>query len=115
MLTQDRIIEFSANHFGFTLDELKVKHGTKGAKRRELAIARQITMNALRVHTNLTIKSIGEIFNRDHTTVINAFKVVKDFRFIDRIFEREYSEYERQLCEMIELGPVNWIVEEKTA
>jgi chromosomal replication initiation ATPase DnaA len=97
MNTADKIIKLSANHFGTTVEMLKMKHGIKGAKRKELALARQCIMVAIRANTNLTIKSIGELFGRDHSTVLNAFRVIKDYQFLNKTFAREFAEYEQML------------------
>lgn len=41
-----------------------------------IAAARQLAMAIIRRDTNLSLVEVGEIFNRDHGTVIHALKAV---------------------------------------
>lgn len=61
-------------YFGYSLDMLKVKN-----RKRELVFPRQIGMY---LHTKLTryaLETIGEIYNRDHTTVMHGRDTIIDF------------------------------------
>gem|GEM_PF-7076868 len=53
--------------------------GIRGKKRVGMLImARHMSMYLIRTRAKLTLKSIGDLFGRDHTTVINAIKSIKD-------------------------------------
>jgi chromosomal replication initiator protein len=51
---------------------------TNCTRRREVVFARQISMRMLNHFTEMSLKSIGQIFNRDHTTVIHARERLSD-------------------------------------
>jgi chromosomal replication initiator protein len=66
--TVDRIVELSADAFGFTVDEM-LSHDRRPA----LASARQVAMYLAREHTGETLPAIGRRFGgRNHTTVMHA-------------------------------------------
>jgi chromosomal replication initiator protein len=68
--TIDRILELSAETFGFSVDEL-LSHDRRPA----LAWARQVAMYLAREQTNETLPAIGRRFGgRNHTTVMHACK-----------------------------------------
>jgi chromosomal replication initiator protein len=68
--TIDRILEFAAEAFGFTVAEL-LSHD----RRPPLARARQVAMYLAREHTGETLPAIGRRFGgRNHTTVMHACK-----------------------------------------
>jgi chromosomal replication initiator protein len=68
--TIDRILDLSAETFGFTVDEL-LSHDRRPA----LAWARQVAMYLAREHTGETLPAIGRRFGgRNHTTVMHACK-----------------------------------------
>ncbi len=67
-ITARQILEMSAEHFGFTVDEL-----TSPSRRRPLVMARQISMYLFRELTEYSYPAIAREFGgRDHTTVIHA-------------------------------------------
>jgi chromosomal replication initiator protein len=73
----DEIIEETAKFYGLDPKDIK---GTSRTK--EINLARQISMHLIRHITSLSLKEIGQIFNRDHTTVMHALekvdKMIKD-------------------------------------
>jgi chromosomal replication initiator protein len=71
-ITPQIILEATARHFGFTVEELR---GT--SRRRPLVIARQIGMYVCRDLTDYSYPAIGREFgDRDHTTVIHAVEKI---------------------------------------
>ncbi|MGD0944266.1 MAG: chromosomal replication initiator protein DnaA [Acidimicrobiales bacterium] len=71
-ITSRQIIESSARHFGFSVDEL-----IGPSRRRPLVIARQIAMYLFRELTDFSYPAIGREFgDRDHTTVIHAVEKI---------------------------------------
>jgi chromosomal replication initiator protein len=68
--TIERILDLSAETFGFTVDEL-LSHDRRPA----LAWARQVAMYLARDQTGETLPAIGRRFGgRNHTTVMHACK-----------------------------------------
>jgi hypothetical protein len=62
-------------YFGFTPEQLTVKN-----RREEPRFARQFSMYLIWKHTeNLSLKKIGSIYSRDHSTVIHSVDVIIDF------------------------------------
>lgn len=70
-VTIDRIIEKVVKKYNITEDDLK---GTK--RHQEIAQARHICIYILRNMTDLSLKKIGNIFQRDHTTVKNSLNKI---------------------------------------
>jgi chromosomal replication initiator protein len=71
-ITASQILDISARHFGFSVDEL-----IGPSRRRPLVIARQIAMYLFRELTDFSYPAIGREFSdRDHTTVIHAVEKI---------------------------------------
>lgn len=71
-ITAKQILDISADHFGFTVDEL-----CGPSRRRPLVIARQMAMYLFRELTDYSYPAIGREFgDRDHTTVIHAVEKI---------------------------------------
>ena len=71
-ITASQIIQTSALHFGFSVEEL-----IGPSRRRPLVIARQIAMYLFRELTDFSYPAIGREFSdRDHTTVIHAVEKI---------------------------------------
>lgn len=68
-------------------------------RKREVALARQTCMYFLQKETTLTLKQIGRIFNRDHSTVIYGVQVVKDIRDTDPKFRLLIKDLEAYIKE----------------
>lgn len=72
------IIKSSCHYFEIDLEDIQGK-----SRKRELVIPRQVIMYFLTEYTDLTYKIIGNIFNRDHTTVIHSKDTIKDLMTTD--------------------------------
>ncbi len=71
-ITTDRILELTAEMFGYGITEL-----TSQRRQRGLVKARQISMYVMRELTDLSYPAIASIFGgRDHTTVMHAVKKI---------------------------------------
>ncbi|MCD8144415.1 MAG: chromosomal replication initiator protein DnaA [Oscillospiraceae bacterium] len=68
----DEIIEETAKFYGLNPQEIKGLSRTK-----EINTARQISMYLIRHITTLSLKEIGRVFNRDHSTVMHAIEKVE--------------------------------------
>src|SRR5690606_12092387 len=68
------IIAATAQYFKLSVDDL---YGS--SRSQSIATARQIAMYLCRERTNLSLPKIGQLFgNRDHTTVMYAYKKIRD-------------------------------------
>ncbi len=68
------IIRVTANHFDINPSDLHAKKRT-----RDIALCRQVAMYLCRTMTDLSLPKIGEEFGgRDHTTVLHAYKKIKN-------------------------------------
>lgn len=57
------------------IDECRI-YGT--GRTAELVAARNVAIFLIKIKLGLTLKSIGRLFDKDHTTVIHALKYVKE-------------------------------------
>ncbi len=67
----ERIIHAVSKHFGISVEDLKSKKRTE-----TIAGARHVAIYFIKQNTELTLKEIGGIFGRDHTTVIASLDKV---------------------------------------
>lgn len=89
-------MELVCKEFDVTMDQLT------GPRRNVPALVkgRQICMWLILKKCGLSLKETGELFNRDHTTIIYSRDMVKDQ--LDPITgENEYKEAVRKLMEVI--------------
>ena len=66
------ILDETASYFGLTRDDLISKN-----RSRPLTTARHVAMYLLRDCTGLSLIKIGELFERDHTTVLHGVKKIE--------------------------------------
>ena len=74
----DNVITIVCNEFSVTAGQIKTN-----CRKREFVEPRQICMYFLSKHTLLTLKNIGIVFGRHHSTVIDAKKVVENMYDVD--------------------------------
>ena len=92
-ITVEFIQQLVAEHFNVPVD--KLHHETR---KRNIVIARQLSMYLAKKLTNKSLKSIGEQFGgRDHSTVIYSCKAVQDMMDTDMIFKDTVEEVEKKL------------------
>ncbi len=72
MISPQNILEKTAEHFGLKKDDLLGK-----SQKAECSFARQISMHLLRQSLNLPFAKIGELFQRDHSTVMSNIKKIE--------------------------------------
>ncbi|MDB5273180.1 MAG: chromosomal replication initiator protein DnaA [Chitinophagaceae bacterium] len=93
----DYIQKFVAEYFGVAVDLLKDK-----TRKREIVVARQVSMYFAKEYTNMSLKSIGAHFGgRDHSTVIHAITAVNDLIDTDKRFNATMQD----LIKKIKLKP----------
>jgi chromosomal replication initiator protein len=89
----DSIKTLVANHFKIPMDKL---HGT--TRKREVVIARQLSMYLAKNHTGTSLKSIGSKFGgKDHSTVLYSIKAVQDLIDTDIDFKVTVNEIEKKM------------------
>ena len=71
-LTAEKIIQATSDHYGIRPDDILGK-----AQTRDCAEPRHISMFLCRHHLKLPFTKIGEIFDRDHSTVMSSVRLVK--------------------------------------
>jgi chromosomal replication initiator protein len=92
-ITVEFIQQLVAEHFSVPVD--KLHHETR---KRNVVIARQLSMYLAKKLTNKSLKTIGENFGgRDHSTVIYSCRAVQDMMDTDMIFKDTVSELERKI------------------
>ena len=90
------IITATAQYFKLSVDDL---YGS--SRSQAVATARQIAMYLCRERTSLSLPKIGQLFgNRDHTTVMYAYKKISDLMKERRSIYNQVSEITTQLGRM---------------
>jgi chromosomal replication initiator protein len=92
-ITVEFIQELVAEHFNVPVE--KLHHETR---KRNIVIARQLSMYLAKKMTNRSLKAIGETFGgRDHSTVIYSCRAVQDMMDTDLIFKDTVAELEKKI------------------
>ncbi|MEM6379394.1 MAG: chromosomal replication initiator protein DnaA, partial [Bacteroidota bacterium] len=92
-ITVGFIQKLVADHFDVPVDKLQGK-----TRKRQVVIARQLSMYLAKNLTDKSLKAIGENFGgRDHSTVIYSCKTVQDLMETDGIFNDTVSELEKKI------------------
>ncbi|MDR1386718.1 MAG: chromosomal replication initiator protein DnaA [Propionibacteriaceae bacterium] len=78
-ITPSMIMTQTADQFSLTLDDL-----TGSSRSTSVALARQIAMYLCRELTELSLPKIGAQFERDHTTVMHAYRKISALILTDR-------------------------------
>lgn len=71
-ITPDRVVKTIAAHYGMTSEDLLGK-----SQLRECVLPRQIAMYCCRNRLKMPFQKIGELFGRDHSTVMSSVKIVQ--------------------------------------
>ena len=72
-VTQDKIFNAVARKYGVTVEDIRGKRRT-----REIAQARHVCIYIMRTVTDLSLPSIGRVFNRDHTTILSSVDTIAE-------------------------------------
>lgn len=73
------ITDIVFNVTGKSTDDLVVK-----SREIDLVYPRQLCMYFIKKHTSFSLKLIGFMYNRDHSTVIHAIKVINNLNDVDK-------------------------------
>ncbi|MDF1696905.1 MAG: chromosomal replication initiator protein DnaA [Saprospiraceae bacterium] len=92
-ITVENIKLLVAEYFKVPVEKL---HGK--TRKRDIVIARQLSMYLAKNFTTSTLKDIGKNFGgRDHTTVLYSVKAVQDLMDTDLVFKDKVVELEKQV------------------
>lgn len=92
-ITVEFIQQLVAEHFSVPVERLHQE-----TRKRNIVIARQLSMFLAKKMTNKSLKSIGETFGgRDHSTVIYSCRAVQDMMDTDLIFKDTVAELEKKI------------------
>jgi len=64
--------------------------GTK-TRKREVVYSRQLCMHYLKINTRMSLHKIGDIFSKDHATVMHAFKTINDLSDVNKMNRLDVS------------------------
>lgn len=88
-INSDRIINIILAHFDLTFFEVSRK-----TRYQRIVYPRQVLMYILSKNTNLTLVGIGQMFKKDHTTVLHAIKVINERMETENAIRFEIMELE---------------------
>jgi len=92
-ITVEYIQKLVAEHFSLPVQKLQGK-----TRKRQVVIARQLSMYLAKNLTDKSLKAIGENFGgRDHSTVIYSCRTVQDLMETDAIFHDTVAELEKKI------------------
>jgi len=88
----DFIQKAVSEYYGIDIEDLKAK-----TRKKEIVVARQVSMYFCKEFTNHSLKSIGYHFGgRDHSTVIHAITTVNDIMETDSSFRNTVNELKKK-------------------
>ena len=77
---------------------LEVENLASATRRRQVVLARQISMFLVKEYTDQSLKSIGRMFGgRDHSTVLYSIKTVRDLMETNDEIKKALAELERKI------------------
>lgn len=85
MVYPKEIIAATANVYGVSVDDIIGR-----SRKRAITDARHVAIYLTRHNTLLTMTDIGDIFGRDHATVIHSINKVEDMLKFDRLMKENY-------------------------
>ncbi len=71
--TASVIVDETARYYSLDPDDLRSQRRDKS-----ISIARQVSMHLMRTLTNMSLKDIGDQFNRNHSTVLSSLTKIND-------------------------------------
>jgi chromosomal replication initiator protein len=93
VITLEHIKKCVADHYEVPIDKLKSQ-----TRKRNIVLARQLSMYFAKNITNHSLKAIGDSFGgRDHSTVIYSVRAVNDMIDTDAEFKRTVTVIEKKL------------------
>ena len=93
-VTAKKIVETVSKKYGIPVDELYGKSRSK-----PVSNARNVAIFVIRKITSLSLKDVGQLFNRDHTTIMNSIKSVEKEIESKPLVEMEIQEMIKEITE----------------
>jgi len=93
-VTAERIVERVAKKYGVSTEDI---YGRKRTK--HIAFARATAIYIIRKITDMSFPSIGKIFDRDHSTIINAHQMIVDEFAKNPLLEIEIADLIKEITE----------------
>lgn len=93
-ITPDLILEMLSKRYGMPTDEIKGNRRTANT-----VYVRHMAIYLIREYTDLSLNNVGKIFNRDHSTIISAYKGVEARIKNDSDFNKDLHEIKAELDE----------------
>lgn len=97
-ITIENIQNLVAEHFNIPIEQIR-----SNSRKRDVVIARQLSMYFAKEFTQKSLKNIGESFGKDHSTVLYSHKQVRDLMDTDALFRDTVN----QLKQKVELNLTN--------
>ncbi len=94
LLTVETIRDFLARQFKVSVQEL-----TSRSRKRKVSFPRQVSMYLARKLTDQPLAEIGRAFNRDHSTVVHAIRVITEAVSRDAAVRGQVEHLEKRLRE----------------
>ena len=91
-ITVENIQQLVAEHFEIEVERLK-----STSRKREIVVARQLSMYFAKEFTNKSLKHIGESFSKDHSTVLYSHKQIRDLMDTDTLFRETVEQLRRKV------------------
>jgi chromosomal replication initiator protein len=89
-----QIVDNVCDFYGLTTAQVKGKCRLRGYVK-----ARFVSIYIIRKRTGLTLKEIGRLFHRDHTSIIHAVQTIEEV--LSLRFDNDYQEEIKKLMEII--------------
>lgn len=90
--TAESILKKVAKNYNISTDEMKSQK-----RKKDVLMPRQISMYLIKTNLMITFDSIGKIFDRDHTTVMNAIKKIEQQIEDNEEFAKEIEELNKNI------------------
>ncbi len=91
-ITVDNIQRLVSEYFNIPVEDLRKK-----SRKRDVVVARQLSMYFAKEFTTESLKNIGEYFDKDHSTVLYSHKAVRDMMDTDTGFRETVDKIKRQV------------------
>jgi chromosomal replication initiator protein len=89
-----QIVDNVCDFYGLTIAQVKGKCRVRGYVK-----ARFVSIYIIRKRTGLTLKEIGRLFHRDHTSIIHAVQTIEEV--LSLRFDNDYQDEIKRLMEII--------------
>lgn len=83
---KDTVINIVCEHFKLSLSDIDSE-----CRKREYTYVRHIIMSFLRELSLPSLREVGEVFHRDHTTAMHAICTLRDWMETDEVVNKEVS------------------------